>query len=186
MPTKRHYVNNGAPLGPFEAPWNGASGDGRAKNEVSPSSFTREAGAPNSDCGVPAPLAPITADWSTGIFRFRGSDNDTVTASALSSRNSRIWLQNLCWSPVPAVQDPTAAGGWGLLEFERPREANSARLVSRSDSIVISSDGKQTVGSLTFIGLPAIGIAVAAANFAGAQSQNFNSSYWLKATRTVR
>jgi hypothetical protein len=185
MPTKRLYVNDGASLGPFDAPWNGASGAGVAQTEVFPSSFTRDAMVPSEDCGVSAPLDPITASWSTGVFKFRESNNDVATASALPSRNSRVWLQNGCWSARPAAQDPRIEGGWGFLEFTGPR-ANSRRLVSRSDSIVISSSGSQTIGPLTFSGLPAIGIAVSAAVFPGAQSENFNSSYWLKATRLVR
>jgi hypothetical protein len=185
MPTKRLYVSNGAPLGPFTSAWNGASGAGVAETEVFPSSFTREAAVANTDCGVPAPLAPITAKWSTGVFKFRPADNDTATASTLSSRNSQVWLQNVCWSARPAVQDPKVEGGWGLLEFTRVG-ANSRSLVSRSDSIVMSSSGSQIIGALTFSGLPAIGIAVSAASFPGARYENFNSSYWLKATRIVR
>jgi hypothetical protein len=185
MPTKRLYVNNGAPLGPFKSAWNGASAGGVAETEVFPSSFTREAQGPDTVCGVPAPLAPITTKWSTGVLKFRQGNNDTVTTSTLSSRNSQVWLQNVCWSARPAVQDPKTQGGWGLLEFTH-LSTDSRSLVSRGDSIVISSSGVQKIGPLTFSGLPTIGLAVSAAIFPGAQSQNFNGSYWLKATRLVR
>ncbi len=185
MPTKRLYVNSGAPLGPFKAAWDGLSGKGVAETEISLTSFTREAkeAGKSGICGVPPPSSPPAINWSTGVFKFLSSES---SASALSARNAQVWAgRDDCGAGVAAIQDPNSEGGWGLLQFA-PRAEAAPSLVSRSDSIVISKNGSQTVGSLKFVGLPAIGIGVSAAIFPAARYENYNSSYWLKGTRLIR
>jgi hypothetical protein len=190
MPTKRLYVNNRAPIGPFQNAWDGANGNGTATSVVYPRSFTREGESWSPSCGVPPPSPPPTANWSVGIFKFRQREDDTTSASALLSRNSSVWFDFTRCGSLPAIQDPRrfAEGGWGLLRLTLIVDGTSASsLVSRDDSIVVSSDGKQTVGRLSFIGLPAIGIAASAyLDSSGNGRFGFNSSYWLKATRLVR
>jgi hypothetical protein len=189
MPTKRLYVNNGAPLGPFQNAWNGASGDGTAKVDTDPTSFTREGQSSLAvDCfGVQPPFIPPTANWSTGVFKFRQGDQDSANASALSARNTQTWFEYTRCGNGYAIQAQSTEGGWGNLRLlPVSGESTTRRLVSRADSTVISSNGTQSAGSLTFVGLPAIGIAIAAARFPAAAYENFNSSYWLKTTRLIR
>jgi hypothetical protein len=161
-PTKRVATNSSpVALAPFQTTWNGSlpTGDGSACDDVRYALSDREGAPPTNAAGsLPARLC-----WVTNVV----SVSPSVTSSSVVNSANR--------SHFPA---PMPSEGVGRIDLTNNGSA-AKQIVSKETSKVhsISASGvlSTQAGSITFQGLPVVGVALYAAKFSRSQD-NYGSA----------
>jgi hypothetical protein len=159
-PTKRRYTNNGTNTAkaPFQNVWNGArtSGDGTACDDARYALTDRESKL------FLAPT-PFQLCWATTVATVRASES---APSVLGSVNT------------VSFATPGPSEGFGRIDLTN-NDSSLKRIVSNGNSKIhsIAPDGtfSTKTGSITFSGLPVVGLAFYAARFSRTQD-NYGSS----------